>query len=560
MKYFFKWKGHLLLCCFALLGGLACRKPAIKYTTTNVVNIVDYMRQYPSQFSDFLAILDRTNISPFLNAYGAYTCFAPTNAAFALYLKQIGKATVNDIDTGTMRKICQFHLIEDTLSTISFTDGKMPTPTMYGQYLITSVDDAGNTIVNRQAEITQPNIVTGNGYIQVIDHVLQPATQTIAQMVAANSSYTIFTQALQATGLYDTLNINNNPDTTRRWLTFLAESDSILKLSGINSYADLANKYDNEHNPRDPNDSLFLYMAYHILTGINYLADIVSTASHPTLAPQNVVTSLLDGQTILLNQATFNGVLEPGIPMNRAASDNSATNGALHDLSGDIYMKIRTPVGVYWDVADQPEIRKLTSVFRRAGKTSLFAYGTLAGITWQNTTYSIQYTCEAATTSNWYYWDDHLDFNLRATSNTNNWIEFTTPLIVKGLYKVWLCVRKSTLGGHVQASFDGNPLPNIVDFTQYYPSTTSTDAVVEAEGYKRYDSVPASNTTQYAVLAGVVNVPTTDVHKLRLTSIKDQGSGSAAGVTFDMIEFIPVNDDQQYPRFKRDGTEQTQAH
>ncbi len=530
----------------------SCRKQALEYTTTSDVNIVDYLRKYPDQFSEFVKILDRTNISPFLNAYGAYTCFAPTNDAIKIYLQEVGKISSDQIDTASLRSLCRFHLLEDTITTKSFTDGKMPTPTMYGQFLITGVNSNGATVINRQATLTQGNILTGNGIIHVINRVLQPATQTIAQMVESNPRFSIFTQALKATGLYDSLNIANNPDTTRRFLTFLAQSDSILRTVQINNYADLVRKYNNTGNPKNVNDSLYLYMAYHILPGAKYVADIVSAPSHMTLAPLSVITTSLDGQTVLLNEATFNGVFEAGVAINRPRSDNSAINGALHELDGDIFLKVRTPITVNWDLGDQPEIRKLTSIFRKPSRSISFAFGQLSEVTWQNQNLSaVTYFTEGPTTANHYYFDDGFGFNLRTPANTNNWIQFKTPLLVKGRYKVWLCYRRANMGAFTQVSFNGVALPKIVDFTQALPG--GTEEVREAQGFKRYTITGPSNNA--AQLAGIIDVPVTDRHTIRFTAIRDNGTGAGNSVTMDMIQFIPVDAPTQIrPWFGRDGS------
>lgn len=554
MKQFIKLTGVLSALFLVMVYISGCKKQNIRESTTTDVNIVDYMREYPEKFSEFLKILDRTNISPYLNAYGTYTVFAPTNDAVKLYLQQINKTSTDELDTVALRDLVRIHLIQDTVSTSSFTDGKLSTPTMYGQYLITGVTDAGITTVNRQALITQSNILTGNGYIHVIDHVLQAAKLTLAKMIEQNTKFSIFTQALKATGFYDTLNIANNPDPTRRWYTLLAESDSVMRVSGINSYNDLVKKYNNTGNPKNPNDSLYLYVSYHILPGIKYVADIISAPSHTSLAPLNVVSANLIDQKVLLNQATFNGAVEPGVQINRANSDNSATNGVMHVLLGDIYLKVRTPVPVYFDVADQPELRKMTSIFRKDGKSVTLTLGQLADVTWQQGT--INYFAEASTATNQYYWNDGLSFTLRAVATTNNFIEFTTPLIVQGRYKVWICYRRGGHGVYTQTSFDGLPLSRIIDLTQYYIG--GTDAVAESQGFKKYTynySNPVADppTTQVAQLAGIINVSTTDRHKIRLTCIKDAGTG-ANGVTLDMIQFIPVEMDQQWPRFGKDGS------
>jgi len=539
----------LPLCCLLVFVNTGCKKLQYTTTTTTDVNIVDYLRRDTAHFSQLVKILERTNIAPFLNAYGTYTCFAPTNDAIKIYLQQIGKTSTDELDTAALKAICRLHLIQDTISTQMFTDGKLSLPTMYGQYLITGVNEAGATVVNRQAVIQQSNIITGNGYIHVLDHVLRPATLTVAQTVEQNSKFSIFTQALKATGLYDSLNIVNNPDTTRRWLTLLAESDSVLKVKGYNSYADLKSKYNNTGNPKNTKDSLYLYVAYHILPNIDYLADVISAPSHATLAPLEVITTSLNGQTILLNEAVFNGALEPGIPIDRSNSDISCTNGVFHSLLGDVFLKVRSPVRVDMDLGDQPELRSMTSIFRKGGKSVVLTLGQLSNVTWQQGT--ITYSVDAATSTNFYYWNDLITVTLRiANSTTNAWIEYTTPLLVKGKYKVWICYRRSTGGGFVQASVDGNPLSRIIDFTQYIPSTTATDAVLEAQGFKRYAVTPASNSTQVAQLAGAVDIPTTDKHKIRLTCIKDM----TGTVTMDMIQFIPIDDVQTRPLFNKDGT------
>ena len=530
-----------------------CKKTPLAYTTTSDVNIVDYLRLYPQKYSEFVKILDRTNISPFLNAYGAYTVFAPTNSAIKLYLQKIGKSSTDLLDTASLAKICKFHLISDTITTGAFTDGKLPSPTMYnGQYLITGVSQSGSTVINRQATLTQSNILTGNGYIHEIDHVLEPPTLTIAQTIEANANYSIFTQVLKATGFYDTLNIANNPDTTRKFLTCFAEPDSVFAKQNINSYADMFARYSTMKNPRDTTDSLYLFAAYHVLPALKYVADIVSTQSHLTLAPQSVLTVVLSGQAVYLNQVTFNGVFEQGVLLNRFNSDISCTNGVFHILSEQLILKTRTPYRVDFDPGDQPEIRKLTSIFRRAGKSQTFKYGQLKYVNWQATSLTFSYYTEASTTSNYYWFDDGVSFNLRA--KFNSWIEFTTPLIVKGKYKLWCNFRRASMGQYIQVSVDGKDLPNIVDFATSRPSGTPDVLLSKPVPYKIY-TVNQTQKNNFGMCAGNIDIPTTDRHVIRLTSIKDQGTGTGNSVTLDFFQFIPVNEESQIrPLYNRDGS------
>ena len=545
-----KWS----LCAgFLVLGLFACKKQQFDLLTTTDVNIVDYLRKSPDQYSELVKALDKTNISPFLNAYGTYTLFAPTNDAFKLYLKEIGKTSVDDVDETVLRDLLRLHIISDTVRSTSFTDGKLYAPTMQGQFLTTGVvPESGATVINRQALAIQLNMLTGNGYVHTVDHVLQPATLTLAKQIEGNTKYSIITQALKETGWFDSLNTVVTTDTTRRWRTFLLESDSVLKVAGFPTYASFKAKYSNTGNPKLATDSLNLYIAYHMLYDIKYIADIVSFTSHNTYAPQQVVTQLLDGQSVLLNQATFNNVFESGILMNRASSDIPATNGVLHNLNGQLLLKKRDPFRVDFDIAAQPEIIKLTSIYRKVGKSQTFALGQLKDVTWQNVNSTPQYSTEGPTTSNQYWWDDHFDFNMRfGNAAANNWIEFKTPLLVKGKYKVWVCFRRASVGQYIQLSFDGTPTSKLIDLTTALNGALA-GAALEATGYKRYTIVTTSN--NYAMFAGIVDVATTDRHLLRFTCVKDQGSGAANTSTVDFVQFIPVDQDQQRPLYGRDGT------
>jgi uncharacterized surface protein with fasciclin (FAS1) repeats len=549
-----------ILLTFASLLALtyysSCKKAALVTTTTEDVNIYGYLAKDPGQFSEFVKILDLTGYEGFLNAYGSYTLFAPTNTAISTYLKEINKTSVDQIDMETLKNIVRLHVIEDTITTNAFKDGKLPLVTLFGQYLLTGVtntEGTSNFRVNRQASVIQSNVLVGNGVIQVIDGVLKPATKTLAQLIELNPEFSIFTQALKETGYYDSLNIADNPDTTRKWLTVFAETNQALRDTGINSYADLKARYSTKNNPKDPEDSLYLYVAYHIITNANYLADLVTAPSHTTLAPLEVVTSTLDEQSVLINDLEFNGVHEKGIELERTLSDNSATNGVLHTATGHFAIKVRQPVAVYWDVADFPEIRKLPAYFRK--REFSFAQGSLKDITWEIN--SLTYRFTGVNSTNFFvHWGDYLEVPLGLTNSARNkWVEFRTPLLVKGRYKVWICYRAQKASNNnpvfpTQVSFNGEALSRFVDFGTGAPAGTAGE--IEALGWKRYtDATGGLANTMAGRLVGTIDVKTTDRHVLRMAALSGGGQNQN---NLDMIHFIPINMDQLSPRFRKDGT------
>lgn len=526
----------------------SCKKTDIVESTTTDLNILAWLKQYPDQFSTLVSVIDKVGYNDFLNAYGTYTLFAPTNAAFTTYLQQSGKGSIDGMTVDELKDLLKLHLLQETVNTSSFTDGKLPAATMYGQYLITGVatkDGVSSYIVNRQGLITQPNVSAGNGVIQVIDAVLTPAKYTVAQLLEQDANYSVFLQALKETGYYDTLNQPRSVDTT--WYTLIAETNQALSDSGFTSYSALKARYCNTGNPKNAADSLHLFVAYHILPDLKYLADIVMAGSHSTLAPLEVITDKVVNQQVLLNDDDFNGVHEQGVPVDANSSDVSATNGVLHRITSHMPMKLRSPFPVYWDVCQFPELTRLASYYRKANY--VFDYGdgtTIADIKWEKGSLTYQ----AGKTG---FLGDYLQVPMGSSSN-GSWVEFTTPLIVKGRYKVWICYRQEASGGDknisCQASFDSVPLTSAL--VQFHVKNSTVDAAKDAEqealGWKCY-MVPAAG---YSVgrMVGVVDVTVTGRHKIRLSV----AAGSNSTNDIDMIHFIPIGQNQIYPRFKTDGT------
>ncbi|MBO9618720.1 MAG: fasciclin domain-containing protein [Niabella sp.] len=568
--------GVLVAGIFALSYMVSCKKIDIVTATTTDVNIYDYLVKNGSQYSEFAKMLQKAGYSNFLNAYGSYTVFAPTNDGVKAFLQETGKASIDAFSEQELQDIVKLHLLQDTVQTGSFTDGKLAQVTMLGQYLVTGVTNqngASGYTINKQALVVQPNIALSNGIIHAIDHVLKAATKTVAQTIEANADYSIFTQALKETGFYDSLNIVNNPDTTYRFLTAIAETNKALADSGLSSYAALKAKYCNTGDPKNVSDSLHMFVAYHITTEARYIADIVSSTSIPTLALLEVITPSLDGQAVLLNDVVFNGTHERGIELNRSKSDLTSINGVVHEAEAHFAVKIRVPVRVDFEPSDQPELRKLTSIFRKATTVTAIAGSSGGGytiskgffedVTWNaitSTTSTVSYNCMPPTSTTYYGW--HGDYLRIPEGNTsrNKTIEFRTPLLVKGRYKVWVCYYRGRASTNNPAfpnrvDFDGQPMQRTFDFSEQKPVGTPSE--LEALGYKQYTEVPADNSTSdrnnVGRLVGTINVTTTDRHTITLTFLHASSTGQELNY-LDIIQFIPVNDNQTRPVFGRDGT------
>lgn len=552
----------------------ACKKIEINPYTTEDVNIVGYLDKHKDSFSLFKQILDRTGNSAFLNAYGAYTVFAPTNSGVRAWLPKIGASSVDAADINILQDMVKFHVLVDTITTGAFKDGKLPVATMLGQFLVTGVGNQGGIssyLINRQAFITKSNVRVGNGIIHEIDHVLQPSTQTMAKQLEAKPEYSIFVETMKETGFFNMLN-TVDPDTTKRWMTLIAESNRALADSGITSYAALRAKYSQKKavitNPADPyiysandtRDSLRMYMAYHIVTGIKFLGDIITSPAHATLQPQEVISVQLKEQDVVINEAEFNGVFESGIVLNRTTSDNAATNGVWHDAKAHFTLKYRKPTALFWDVATFSEILKMPAYYRKQSftwtrqseadqpfKDITWGWGPLASTNIM--TYYFNNSSSNSITGTGAHFHDALMLPLGLPNRPTYW-ELTTPPIIKGKYKVWMCYvqrRQSTSSNLLaQVSVNGEIMPNTMNFTATRPS--GTDSELEAIGWKRYTE--GTNSVLAGRLVGVYDFKTTQRQTIRITPL----SGSQNDNYLDMIHFIPIDEPQFLPRFKADGT------
>ena len=545
-----------LIMAFVFIPG--CRKLKIDESTTDDVNMVGYLDKRIDSFSLFKQILDRTGNSAYLNAYGAYTLFAPTNAGVKTYLQKIGAASVDAADLNTLKDMVRLHLLADTVFTNSFTDGKLPVITMYGQYLVTSVSNKGGVssyVVNRQASVLESNIRVGNGIIHIIDNVLLPATKTIAQQLEEKPEYSIFVQAMKETGLFVKLN-TVDADTSKKWLTVFAESNQALADSGFATYAALKAKYSKTGNPANANDSLNMYVAYHISPGLKFLGDIITTSTHETLLPQEVISVKLINQEVVLNQDVFNGVLEQGIKLNRAKSDLAATNGVWHDAAAHFMVKFRKPAPLYWDVSSFEEIMKLPAYYKKANynfirateadrpvKDHYWGWGPLAG------TNVLTYTYSAASSITNYAYNSDVNMMPLGLPNRPVWLEMKTPPIIKGKYKVWICYRqqKQSSGSNMlcQVEVNGVLMKRTMNFTETRP--VGTDAELEAIGWKRYTENTSNLWASRQV--GVIEFTTTQQQIIRITPLV----GTQNNNNLDMIHFIPIDMDQVLPRFRPTG-------
>ncbi|MGY5354486.1 fasciclin domain-containing protein [Wenyingzhuangia sp. IMCC45467] len=546
----------LTICSVTILIG--CEPEQYKETTDETPNITEYLRNTP-EYSSFLEILDKTGYSTFMNTYGTYTLFLPTNTAIDNYLTDNGYASLDQVPLTDLQELAKLHVLEEKITTPEFTDGKIASPTLQGQYLITGAvnDSEGSSIVvNKNAKIVISNFEVGNGIIHVIDKVLIVAVKTLAEAIDSDPNLSILAEAIHATNWYDELNqplvrneiiVDDEVEVTYTGhLTVLAQTNDVFAKDGINSYADLKNKYSHLNDPTNPTDSLNLFVAYRIVPGLNYMADLAVSQAVLTKAPLEVIGVKLALDTILLNEETFNGVLEKGVAIKRSLSDVTTSNGVIHNVEENFFIKKRLPAPVYFDLGDQPEFRKLSAVFRKPGNSASLSDAELADITWEGSP-SVSYSAPGIGDKNAAGWHGDLLDVLRLRTGYINNLELTTPVIIKGQYKVWVSYRTNGRApSSVRMYYNDIPLARTLNMTEY-GNTSEAERVLESQGYKRHISPHRSEFN--CRLLGIITVETTGRHKIRFEAL----TGSGGNSWFDVVEFRPIDMDQLYPKFESGG-------
>lgn len=169
-------------------------------------------------FTALVAAADKAGLSPALSDQNAgLTVFAPTNAAFTALATTLGfssaTAMVNALDSATLAKILQYHVLPTRESAAALSAGGATQATLYlfESRQATLALDASAGVKLTDAALTQANVVTAdvpaiNGVIHAIDKVLvPPGVLNVVQMAQLNPSFSVLVEAVVAANLATTL-------------------------------------------------------------------------------------------------------------------------------------------------------------------------------------------------------------------------------------------------------------------------------------------------------------------------------------------------------------------
>ena len=186
------------------------------YTFTGEM-VTDYLQNRSGEFSDFITILQRSGMYGMMAAYGSYTCLAPNNKAVEQYLHELGIQSVDQLTKEQCDTLSWNHIIDQAYFTTDLIDGNIPTANMNDRYLTFSCDsDALNNnnviyYINKSARLIVRDDSVENGVVHTLDRVIVPQSFLLPDLLAEDSTISIFNEALRLTGLCDSLRQSIDP-------------------------------------------------------------------------------------------------------------------------------------------------------------------------------------------------------------------------------------------------------------------------------------------------------------------------------------------------------------
>lgn len=259
--------------------GVSCEPKIIEWQPdSNTMVITEFVYSVPDEFSEFGEALKISGVANLLRVRGPYTLMLPTNVAMHEYYERIGVSGITDIDVDMLTTLVYNHVFQGEISAGSIGMGTLLYKNALGDFVASDLPGT-DILLNKQSVVVKRDIKVSNGYVHYIDHVLDPITDNIYDVLSSYEGYDIFRQGLDLTGFTDTLKVIEFPfgnTTARTRYTLLAVPDTLYKRMGINSIDDLVERYDTDGNLTDNANGLFKYMEYHCLSGTHYFSDFTT--------------------------------------------------------------------------------------------------------------------------------------------------------------------------------------------------------------------------------------------------------------------------------------------
>ena len=286
---------------------VACGSETADAGTPPTQNVVQLAQGNPD-LSILVEAVVAADLAGTLSAPGPYTVFAPTNAAFAALLTELGVTKAQLLaDKPLLTAVLQYHVLGARVAKAQIPLGKAITPLAGGFF---KIDVSGADVVitdgrNRTSRIIATDIAASNALVHVVDKVILPADKTIVQTAQALPDFSILVEAVVAADLAATL---SGPGPFTVFAPTNAAFAALLTELGVSKADLLANK-----------PLLTAVLTYHVLGARVLKADVVPGAQPNTVQGENF--SISAALAITDKRARMSNIV---------ATDVLTSNGVIH--------------------------------------------------------------------------------------------------------------------------------------------------------------------------------------------------------------------------------------
>ena len=291
-----------------LINLLACTDEIDKsnrFTFTGET-VADYLLNRSEKYSHFINLLKRAELFSLLQTWGQYTLFLPDNDAVEKYIQEqdsiywatkesenpiyigITSPLVEELSDSMANVIVRNHLVEGRYMAAQFGEGALTKWNMNDRYLGVNYrgsDEGYHIVINNNAIVVGSDNEVENGIIHTVDRVIDSSVEKVPVMIAKQPFFSIFSEAMNATGfadsLFRTMDFEYSPrnySTSETYPQFrfykytgFIEPDEVFHKNGIYTLADLkafAEKWygtEDSDSLQSPRNALYRFVAYHFL-------------------------------------------------------------------------------------------------------------------------------------------------------------------------------------------------------------------------------------------------------------------------------------------------------
>lgn len=269
-----------------------------------------------SDLTSLKAAIDKAGLSSTLSNNGAFTVFAPSNAAFTKFLSDNGFANLDAVPTAVLKEVLLNHVLATKVMAAQVSTGYVSTlakgAASSTRNLSMYINASSGVKINGVSTVTQTDIGASNGVIHKVDAVI--GLPTIVTHAAANPNFSTLVAALTRSDMPNLVGIlsgtANSPFTV-----FAPTNDAFGALLTELKLANLA---------AIPTATLENTLKYHVVAGANVAStDLPASLQVTTFQGGKFTITTTGGAKITDANSRVSNIV---------ATDVQCANGIIHVL------------------------------------------------------------------------------------------------------------------------------------------------------------------------------------------------------------------------------------